>query len=677
MQKLEELIRIKLHKNSISGKNFLSLNDDLIVEQADKLEVQKMISEYEWYVISSARFTYKRWIIKVLLNNIDHKSNSIDINKAENILRKYLGINNINKKKLYLDIFDGRERLTKQQIEEKLDALNRESKEICTDFKEIIIKDKIIKTRYKMKLDENENKLSNSIANCYLQIVNILDNKIMNEEELYNTIDKLHLFQNNKQNNFEFLTENLKSKFEDRNWLCFWNYYYHNMTLQEIGDGLLLTRERVRQIIKKTFLRVTNLNSYKEISTYFDCIRSKWSVLKIQELMLFTEFPLSKNLDIFLLQVEYLKNICNIELSICGDTIYLFDFAKMQEKLFCYLEFDTDTSSYVIVKRLDLINFFREQNIYISHHELNLAIAWVPNCIFYTKYDMILIKKNAINIPDVLVFILKIIGRPAHYVEVYEYYSELTNCSVKTTARNILATLERSENYGIVRTFVGTYGLVELGAKEHITTEELVYNALKKIGRPSHYLEIIDAVNKHTFSKNSTILAYLSMSDLFMSDNNGVYALKEWSDKLGNEFIVKQINKQIINIERDNENNIITRYKVTDSMLENNSLRIPTIVNMKEKSLIEVKNLRGDSYYMNYQKLYRSLNGISIILNLNSLNVDDVFILAFHDKTVYFFVESDLIYYNERLKDTSFNHCNDQLDNYSYDDVFDSIFKGE
>ncbi|KUK99329.1 MAG: RNA polymerase sigma factor [Parcubacteria bacterium 32_520] len=262
----------------------------------------------------------------------------------------------------------------------------------------------------------------------------------------------------------------------------------NKLTLNEIGIIKNITRERVRQIEKRAWKKLTH-NSLSDIfaaalickiiSKQGSLIYSKnsYEALLISFLAKCSKVPILNCQHINkLILGDHLKNYCNFEAS--------FQITKYVNSQSFFEQLNSDKSICLIKKDLQ-----------------NLSIAISEYC------------KTKLTKEQKVYLVLKEIGKPAHFSRIAEVYNSLFphNPSIE---RNIHSVLSREKNGVVWIGIRGTYALKEWGYEHPSdtlfeTVKEIVQNKYKEINKPVPFNVIVAEISKYRriINKNSLVIA--------------------------------------------------------------------------------------------------------------------------------------------------------------------------
>lgn len=205
-------------------------------------------------------------------------------------------------------------------------------------------------------------------------------------------------------------------------------------------------------------------------------------------------------------------------------------------------------------------------------------------------------------------------------------------------------------------------------------------NILKRKNRPMHYDEIIKELKNTKNIKYNTAYSRLRKNLNILSNGRGIYALKDWKDKLPEEFkLAQKSNKQILEHGYNKYENYTIKYNITKSVFKNKSLRVPSNVPIDLFGLVLLNDMQRNEYYVEYQKKYKTLVRIDIALNSMQISEDEIIYLELiDDKNIIIYREYEYIDYLKNGKDFNKTYDNrvEIADSAQVQDLL-SLFKKE
>lgn len=643
------------------NRRFISIDSDINLPQ----NISNIISYLEgnklYYQISSKRFIKVEWIIDRMNDYLENEGYYIDESIAEEILREISKTKSINRKNLKKTFFSKVSLITRYELNllrhnissthRRMMHKNTFSYELLEDIEsnfykhvsneevsnyniennisKIYEKHKYINKKgdkYALiKLSENVNFKDirelcqfTRLANIQIYISDVLT--IMGLKRVgIHKIEKANSKYDLVTLNFQDSLLQMKNRMKTRDWDCYYNYTIDKkFTLEELGNIFDISRERVRQIVNMANMIA---NEYKyffiPFRDYLDGILKYIDSVSVEKLKNSHLVHFSQSKEKLELELNLLNNLFSTNYHIYENKVFNFDINNLKEVLLSEILVD-DSRDYKVLNKKQLLNYIRAINFKYPLDTYNYIISLFDNIIIDNEQEFMLIKKSRVINIDICRWILVNIGEPVHYSVIHEKYCQYIGNNM--SLQSILATLDRSEEQGIIRTFTGTYGLIELGAQKHTFTKDIVIRVLGEFNRPMHYTEIIREVQKESEAKDNTIYANLNNSAELLSNNEGVYALEIWKDKLDEAFLIKRENERIlINHDYNKYNNYVIKYLITDNVLKDYTLRLPTNLPIDLQSITRIINSNNEEFLIKYNSKLNYLSGFDRVLNFSNI----------------------------------------------------------
>ncbi len=303
-------------------------------------------------------------------------------------------------------------------------------------------------------------------------------------------------------------------------------------TLEAIGEGYGVTRERIRQIVEEGFSKIQpKLKNYQNIFKYFDDSFKLFGDLKKEDILLsYLGGEKSKNQVFFLLTLD--KNCDRIsedkdlysfwtrkkETVSSAKDVVSFALNKFQsEKKPLLLEDLYESQKTNLAKILDKkIN----KNVFSSYLEISKRIQRNPdNQIGLKEWPEI----NPRGIREKAYLVLKKEGNPLHFTQVTDRIEKLPFLSQRKAH---LATVhnELIKDPRFVLIGRGLYALKEWGYESGVV-KDIILKILKEENKPLSKEEIVGKVLKQRVVKENTILLNLHDKDVFLRDADGRYTI--------------------------------------------------------------------------------------------------------------------------------------------------------
>jgi RNA polymerase sigma factor (sigma-70 family) len=347
-----------------------------------------------------------------------------------------------------------------------------------------------------------------------------------------------------------------------------------HLTLQEIGERIDVTRERVRQIEKKA-LRT---------------LQDRFGHWKNKQLLPFLTFLhqlfldhgglLSQSEIIELLEREDVVRLGNINplgafLLIC-EIDEQFSFYKSEE--FAALStYSVDTISQVQgrykdilskrltgISRLTLLKDFRKSSVYqelesILPEEFFQACLRVHPEIERLKSGLYSLSKASSKRLGAIVTAMRELGEPAHYSVIAEKTNALLPAEEQFTERALHAKLGQHPDVFVWTRLRGTYGLKEWGLEQGLSYVDAIEKILLEENRPLTFEQVIQRLPKYReFFDEGSVIITLGTHEKFKSFSNNTYGLSHWNTSksefdFGDMFGEKLAQRQL-ELDRRNSN---------------------------------------------------------------------------------------------------------------------------
>ncbi len=507
---------------------------------------------------------------------------------------------------------------------------------------------------------------------CDSSLVQLLDECDLKKASFYRVASK-----NTPITSFMQAITEVSRDISDRDWDCLNRHVVlGNETLEEIGKKYKISRERVRQIISKTERKLRKHSNF--LVQYYICLSEVFTFTNVFSIKDINRYMhgLPENIDEMIKALNIINLVFEDHFFILEGYVYRISSEKFIEEI-SGLGQNTNNGLMIMKKTLKSAMV----NLGYSFSNINDALILIgkhKRVLSSPEKEYVFIKDSKPTNVDIAKWILFNIGRPVHYSIVLEHYIKFTG-EMNYPARNILATLDRSEEAGIVRTFTGTYGLVDLGAIKHIAAEDIAEDILRTKGRPMHYSEIISLAREQTDAKENTIYAFLNISEKFISNNDGVYALLEWENSLDPSY---QQKREVERVLISHGYNVFSRYaleyQIGDSMFKYGTLRFPSNMPLEVEPVVKIIDCNNEEYSLKYDVKYNYINRIDTVLNLKGIRLGErIWIELFSADTVRLFNEEEYKSYlkGEIVFDESKSNTNVESDH--VDDILNIFFKEE
>ena len=303
-------------------------------------------------------------------------------------------------------------------------------------------------------------------------------------------------------------------------------------TLEQIGELLGITRERVRQLEKAVVIRLKaqaeagELPHLSEVqTTLVDTINQMGKVARIQDL----SAKLSKdNTKLDQARVAFLAVLCP-ELSVIDDNDHFHHAVGVT------VHHDENKIKSLVEGLIETIKTHGEpadiktiaKKAGHTDHEHTQALASTSKHLATLNDRWGLIKwpmVNPKNIRDKIYVILKENGKQMHFNEIAEAIKDSDFKRKDVTTQAIHNELIKDKRFVLIGR--GIYALKEWGYSKG-TVADVISDVLKKAGEPLHRDEIVKRVLKSRYVKETTILLNLQGKDQFKRVAKATYTLAE------------------------------------------------------------------------------------------------------------------------------------------------------
>lgn len=309
--------------------------------------------------------------------------------------------------------------------------------------------------------------------------------------------------------------------------------YDRKETLEQIGELLGITRERVRQLEKATMTRL-RLNSeagdmadLKEFEIQaLEALKKLGNIARVSKLSDNLTGETSNKIDQS--RLSFIADLCP-KLSVINDNDHFFQSIAITES-----HDEKKISEHVtgIIEALKKIGKPADTNELMTHtkHKESLqveALASTSKGLATLNKKWGLIKwptVNPKNIRDKIYVILQQHGKHMHFSEIADAIKGSDFKRKDVTTQAIHNELIKDKRFVLIGR--GIYALKEWGYKKG-TVADIITQVLKDAGEPLHRDEIVKRVLKSRYVKETTILLNLQGKDQFKRVSKATYALNE------------------------------------------------------------------------------------------------------------------------------------------------------
>jgi DNA-directed RNA polymerase delta subunit len=304
-------------------------------------------------------------------------------------------------------------------------------------------------------------------------------------------------------------------------------------TLEQIGELLGITRERVRQLEKATMVRLRTQAQTGELAN----IQSTEQALaaKIEEMgnvarvsTLANELTGENNNKIDQSRLSFIAELCP-NLSVVSDNDHFYQSIALtrvhDEKQVQKAVADIITAIKNIGKPATIEDIAKEAGNKDAKHSYALAttskhLATLNGKWGLNKWPTV----NPKNIRDKIYVILQQNGKHMHFNEIAEAIKKSDFKRKDVTTQAIHNELIKDKRFVLIGR--GIYALREWGYKKG-TVADIITEVLEEAGEPLHRDEIVKRVLKSRYVKETTILLNLQGKDQFKRVAKATYAIAE------------------------------------------------------------------------------------------------------------------------------------------------------
>lgn len=310
----------------------------------------------------------------------------------------------------------------------------------------------------------------------------------------------------------------------------------HRMTLQEIGDRLGVSRERVRQLEKRAlnYLRRPQHRASVRLlgELLMHLLKQAGGLMNETEIesVLQEQLPIGgvdpASVTHLVLQVNPNVRWLRATKAWGLKSAPLDQVRGVQKRLIRLLKKEGIPLS---VERV--VSRFMSTRFYLNRQE-TLEDGFILACLRVDP-DVSVSEEGQCGLAQwerhriaEMILALREIGKPAHYTEIADMTNALLKPDMQASARSIHAhILRRSDVF--VRVGHGVYGLAEWGLHDDGSVANAAFRVLDEAGKPLHYDMIADRVLETWCVNRASVYAALQSDDRFIGIGSGVYWLRE------------------------------------------------------------------------------------------------------------------------------------------------------
>ena len=345
-----------------------------------------------------------------------------------------------------------------------------------------------------------------------------------------------------KKNNIKRLINGLLSGLSERQREVIINRFGledgERKTLEEIGKGYRITRERVRQIENDAKAAILKSRYMAELEPFFQSLAAhlrKFGGFRA-EYKLFSEdikdlMPSGWNTKIAAANLHFLLSISDLFTKHPETdklhSVWLLRGADIKsahealEKLVNKLE-----KSLQPAKKENILEWLKESLVGIENHALEsiLHLSKIINTNVYGEYGLRHWPEiNVRGVRDKAFLILKKHAQPMHFKEIVSKINETFKGNRRAHPQTVHNELIKNNQFVLVGR--GTYALADWGYKPG-TVSDVLARIIKDADRPLSREEIMEAVLKERAVKQNTVMLNLQNKNYFQKTEEGKYIYK-------------------------------------------------------------------------------------------------------------------------------------------------------
>lgn len=493
----------------------------------------------------------------------------------------------------------------------------------------------------------NEDLLDNYFKNKWLNEEFYIDLQLVGRSFLDEEIQDAHKryfrenhtdFYNGSNHKFDvsYIIDGIINDSDLRSWELFRDYeLVGGRTLQSIANEYDITRERIRQIKKKIREKVINSDKIKAIFIdFYRYLMSQSSSKQFIGKSMFQENEIAhfgEGHDEIFVRVSLMAYVLNLNL-------------YKTEKYYVFVNKKYDSLDQFIEYKV--YNLFEEDKLYdISRFQNEVIILDVPMdylrkwlvernwLVIYKEYFYF--KKKKLTKVDKCKFILLLLGEPSHYSDVYRLYAKVYKD--RTSEHSVHALMDRGRDIGIVRTFTGFYGLIDLGEKQHISIQDIAVGIMKNEIREYDLNDMVIDIMKFTEAKRNSIVTTLFTNKTFLITKESTIILRTWNNQLE---LKETTGKNAFNEQGVVDGCEYIKYTINEFTKKYNRIRIPLGFTTTIKPFVSC-SYKNKELLLKYDVNSRLLVGIDKFVYEMGLCQGDSFFMVFYNDAFYLYKAID------------------------------------
>lgn len=307
------------------------------------------------------------------------------------------------------------------------------------------------------------------------------------------------------------------------------------LTLEEMGEQLGVTRERVRQIQKKAERLLAHPLAFRMVAPL---VGSFWYVLNsvgglanlrdfdrvLRKYLMLDNYRLAGVLGL-ILEIDDRVERLRREGAWLRRGIAPSEIRWTQKLLAAFLdESGVPLSTRQLVEQVKSTDFYQRHSKALNDDMIEACLRVHPR--LRKRGDEWYLRKRSWQHLAAIIRALREIGEPAHYEEIAERANAFLPQHLARTPHNIHAELGRRPEV-FVRVGHGVFGLAEWGLNDDGCVANAAYRILAEAGKPLHYTVITNQVLETWRVRPESVYAALNTDARFRCIGSGVFWLVE------------------------------------------------------------------------------------------------------------------------------------------------------
>ncbi|MFW5709443.1 MAG: sigma-70 family RNA polymerase sigma factor [Chloroflexota bacterium] len=311
------------------------------------------------------------------------------------------------------------------------------------------------------------------------------------------------------------------------------------LTLEEIGQSVGCTRERVRQIEKKALNKLRSVRNYRIIHPIIlrleTILKQTYGVISTEAVIeILYDIPSdhAENTLLFILNfTDNVQQIKGLPILSLTDTPHAMFTQHISEICAVFKKVITEALAPIPVSdALDRFANDRKGRRLVEQVDKAFLVACVeahPDVII-DEQKFCSLKQWSTKRLDDMVIVLREHGKPLHYSEIAERVNQRLPEDQQTTAHNFHAHMGRLPEV-FVRVGHGIFGLAEWGLAQDKNLPDAAYRVLTEAGHALHIEALTDRVLETWHVKRNSVKAAIDLDDRIEQVGRNLYWLKDVS----------------------------------------------------------------------------------------------------------------------------------------------------